>query len=158
MFRLDTQNLESGRLKCPFDPQQPFASVMAGKKPSEPNAPLRRALASYVSPGLSRCHRWSSSGVSRVSDAGLCSRSWGSLQSADTKELEVQQHKQRRLSGCEASASWAGRRFHPHPVISPLRRQLKKHTDRQCFKRFWASFCNYQYVLPFEVCWHPLFP
>ncbi|KAI6078881.1 Semaphorin-3D isoform X2 [Aix galericulata] len=28
-FRLDTQNLESGRLKCPFDPQQPFASVMA---------------------------------------------------------------------------------------------------------------------------------
>ncbi|KAK2515302.1 hypothetical protein Q9966_015442 [Columba livia] len=29
VFRLDTQNLESGRLKCPFDPQQPFASVMA---------------------------------------------------------------------------------------------------------------------------------
>uniref|UniRef100_A0A8C9FMV1 Sema domain-containing protein n=1 Tax=Pavo cristatus TaxID=9049 RepID=A0A8C9FMV1_PAVCR len=29
IFRLDTQNLESGRLKCPFDPQQPFASVMA---------------------------------------------------------------------------------------------------------------------------------
>ncbi|XP_030072189.1 semaphorin-3D [Microcaecilia unicolor] len=28
IFRLDTQNLESGRLKCPFDPQQPFASVM----------------------------------------------------------------------------------------------------------------------------------
>ncbi|KAJ7422414.1 Semaphorin-3D [Pitangus sulphuratus] len=29
VFHLDTQNLESGRLKCPFDPQQPFASVMA---------------------------------------------------------------------------------------------------------------------------------
>nr|XP_033815307.1 semaphorin-3D [Geotrypetes seraphini]XP_033815308.1 semaphorin-3D [Geotrypetes seraphini]XP_033815309.1 semaphorin-3D [Geotrypetes seraphini] len=29
IFRLDAQNLESGRLKCPFDPQQPFASVMA---------------------------------------------------------------------------------------------------------------------------------
>ncbi|EMP34714.1 Semaphorin-3D, partial [Chelonia mydas] len=28
VFRLDTQNLESGRLKCPFDPHQPFASVM----------------------------------------------------------------------------------------------------------------------------------
>lgn len=31
MFKLDTHNLESGRLKCPFDPQQPFASVMTGK-------------------------------------------------------------------------------------------------------------------------------
>ncbi|KAM6435792.1 semaphorin-3D isoform 1-T3 [Liasis olivaceus] len=29
MFRFNAQNLESGRLKCPFDPQQPFASVMA---------------------------------------------------------------------------------------------------------------------------------
>uniref|UniRef100_A0A803TWZ3 Semaphorin 3D n=1 Tax=Anolis carolinensis TaxID=28377 RepID=A0A803TWZ3_ANOCA len=29
VFRFDAQNLESGRLKCPFDPQQPFASVMA---------------------------------------------------------------------------------------------------------------------------------
>uniref|UniRef100_A0A452URM0 Semaphorin 3D n=1 Tax=Ursus maritimus TaxID=29073 RepID=A0A452URM0_URSMA len=28
IFKLDTHNLESGRLKCPFDPQQPFASVM----------------------------------------------------------------------------------------------------------------------------------
>ncbi|XP_019399197.1 PREDICTED: semaphorin-3D [Crocodylus porosus] len=28
VFRLDTQTLESGRLKCPFDPQQPFASIM----------------------------------------------------------------------------------------------------------------------------------
>ncbi|KAB0345024.1 hypothetical protein FD754_021950 [Muntiacus muntjak] len=28
IFRLDTHHLESGRLKCPFDPQQPFASVM----------------------------------------------------------------------------------------------------------------------------------
>uniref|UniRef100_H3A8H1 Semaphorin 3D n=2 Tax=Latimeria chalumnae TaxID=7897 RepID=H3A8H1_LATCH len=28
-FRLDMQNLESGRLKCPFDPQQPFASALA---------------------------------------------------------------------------------------------------------------------------------
>uniref|UniRef100_A0A452GWZ4 Sema domain-containing protein n=1 Tax=Gopherus agassizii TaxID=38772 RepID=A0A452GWZ4_9SAUR len=28
VFRLDTQNLEPGRLKCPFDPHQPFASVM----------------------------------------------------------------------------------------------------------------------------------
>ncbi|XP_077014474.1 semaphorin-3D-like [Tamandua tetradactyla] len=28
VFKLDTHNLESGRLKCPFDPQQPFASVM----------------------------------------------------------------------------------------------------------------------------------
>uniref|UniRef100_A0A9L0R1D2 Semaphorin 3D n=1 Tax=Equus caballus TaxID=9796 RepID=A0A9L0R1D2_HORSE len=28
MFKLDTHILESGRLKCPFDPQQPFASVM----------------------------------------------------------------------------------------------------------------------------------
>ncbi|XP_023580074.1 semaphorin-3D isoform X2 [Octodon degus] len=27
-FKLDTHNLESGRLKCPFDPQQAFASVM----------------------------------------------------------------------------------------------------------------------------------
>ncbi|XP_029471855.1 semaphorin-3D [Rhinatrema bivittatum] len=27
-FRLDSHNLESGRLKCPFDPQSPFASVM----------------------------------------------------------------------------------------------------------------------------------
>ncbi|KAM5236434.1 semaphorin-3D [Ctenodactylus gundi] len=27
-FKLDMHNLESGRLKCPFDPQQPFASVM----------------------------------------------------------------------------------------------------------------------------------
>ncbi|ELW48102.1 Semaphorin-3D [Tupaia chinensis] len=31
-FKLDTHNLESGRLKCPFDPQQPFASVMTGAK------------------------------------------------------------------------------------------------------------------------------
>lgn len=31
IFKLDTHNLESGRLKCPFDPQQPFASVMTGK-------------------------------------------------------------------------------------------------------------------------------
>lgn len=31
MFKLDTHILESGRLKCPFDPQQPFASVMTGK-------------------------------------------------------------------------------------------------------------------------------
>lgn len=30
-FKFDAQNLESGRLKCPFDPQQPFASVMAGE-------------------------------------------------------------------------------------------------------------------------------
>ncbi|XP_061438296.1 semaphorin-3D isoform X2 [Rhineura floridana] len=29
VFRFEAQNLESGRLKCPFDPQQPFASVMA---------------------------------------------------------------------------------------------------------------------------------
>ncbi|VTJ85243.1 Hypothetical predicted protein, partial [Marmota monax] len=28
IFKLDPHNLESGRLKCPFDPQQPFASVM----------------------------------------------------------------------------------------------------------------------------------
>eukprot|EP00079_Xenopus_tropicalis_P010433 XP_002935293.4 PREDICTED: semaphorin-3D isoform X1 [Xenopus tropicalis] len=28
VFQLDTQNLESGRLKCPFDPQPPFASIM----------------------------------------------------------------------------------------------------------------------------------
>nr|XP_048289540.1 semaphorin-3D [Myodes glareolus] len=28
IFKLDTHSLESGRLKCPFDPQQPFASVM----------------------------------------------------------------------------------------------------------------------------------
>nr|XP_021519991.1 semaphorin-3D [Meriones unguiculatus] len=28
IFKLDMHNLESGRLKCPFDPQQPFASVM----------------------------------------------------------------------------------------------------------------------------------
>ncbi|XP_078530312.1 semaphorin-3D [Lissotriton helveticus] len=28
VFRLDTHNLESGRLKCPFDPQPPFTSVM----------------------------------------------------------------------------------------------------------------------------------
>ncbi|XP_039213450.1 semaphorin-3D isoform X2 [Crotalus tigris] len=28
-FRFNSHNLESGRLKCPFDPQQPFASVMA---------------------------------------------------------------------------------------------------------------------------------
>ncbi|XP_019064927.1 semaphorin-3D [Fukomys damarensis] len=27
-FKLDTHHLESGRLKCPFDPQQAFASVM----------------------------------------------------------------------------------------------------------------------------------
>ncbi|XP_007943446.1 semaphorin-3D [Orycteropus afer afer] len=32
IFKLDTHNLESGRLKCPFDPQQPFASVMTGAK------------------------------------------------------------------------------------------------------------------------------
>ncbi|KAG8142547.1 hypothetical protein E2320_005767, partial [Naja naja] len=32
LFRFNTHNLESGRLKCPFDPQQPFASVMAGAK------------------------------------------------------------------------------------------------------------------------------
>lgn len=31
IFKLDTHSLESGRLKCPFDPQQPFASVMTGK-------------------------------------------------------------------------------------------------------------------------------
>ncbi|XP_004839830.1 semaphorin-3D isoform X1 [Heterocephalus glaber] len=30
-FKLDTHNLESGRLKCPFDPQQAFASVMTGE-------------------------------------------------------------------------------------------------------------------------------
>ncbi|XP_015262544.1 PREDICTED: semaphorin-3D [Gekko japonicus] len=29
VFRLDALSMESGRLKCPFDPQQPFASVMA---------------------------------------------------------------------------------------------------------------------------------
>uniref|UniRef100_A0A2K6U9D8 Semaphorin 3D n=1 Tax=Saimiri boliviensis boliviensis TaxID=39432 RepID=A0A2K6U9D8_SAIBB len=29
IFKLDTHNLESGRLKCPFDPLQPFASVLA---------------------------------------------------------------------------------------------------------------------------------
>lgn len=60
VFRLDTQNLESGRLKCPFDPQQPFASVMAGKEPPEPGAalaPVRAGtaaapLALLVSPGL----------------------------------------------------------------------------------------------------------
>lgn len=51
VLRLDTQNLESGRLKCPFDPQQPFASVMAGKKSSEPSAPLRCVMTSYVSLG-----------------------------------------------------------------------------------------------------------
>ncbi|OCT89190.1 semaphorin-3D [Xenopus laevis] len=28
VFQLDTQSLESGRLKCPFDPQPPFASIM----------------------------------------------------------------------------------------------------------------------------------
>uniref|UniRef100_A0A2K5RF60 Semaphorin 3D n=1 Tax=Cebus imitator TaxID=2715852 RepID=A0A2K5RF60_CEBIM len=28
IFKLDTHNLESGRLKCPFDPLQPFASVL----------------------------------------------------------------------------------------------------------------------------------
>ncbi|XP_075455668.1 semaphorin-3D [Ascaphus truei] len=28
VFKLDTQTLESGRLKCPFDPQPPFASVI----------------------------------------------------------------------------------------------------------------------------------
>ncbi|OBS65906.1 hypothetical protein A6R68_05554, partial [Neotoma lepida] len=28
IFKLDMHSLESGRLKCPFDPQQPFASVM----------------------------------------------------------------------------------------------------------------------------------
>uniref|UniRef100_A0A8C5PM40 Semaphorin 3D n=1 Tax=Leptobrachium leishanense TaxID=445787 RepID=A0A8C5PM40_9ANUR len=28
VFKIDTQHLESGRLKCPFDPQPPFASVM----------------------------------------------------------------------------------------------------------------------------------
>uniref|UniRef100_A0A8C0CW93 Semaphorin 3D n=1 Tax=Balaenoptera musculus TaxID=9771 RepID=A0A8C0CW93_BALMU len=28
MFKLDAHHLESGRLKCPFEPQQPFASVM----------------------------------------------------------------------------------------------------------------------------------
>ncbi|NP_001087589.1 semaphorin 3D S homeolog [Xenopus laevis] len=28
VFQLDIQNLESGRLKCPFDPQPPFASIM----------------------------------------------------------------------------------------------------------------------------------
>lgn len=42
---MDTQNLESGRLKCPFDPQQPFASVMAGKEPPEPGAALGPAMA-----------------------------------------------------------------------------------------------------------------
>nr|DBA31363.1 TPA: hypothetical protein GDO54_007224 [Pyxicephalus adspersus] len=28
VFKLDTQNLETGRLKCPFDPHPPFASIM----------------------------------------------------------------------------------------------------------------------------------
>ncbi|KAM4677645.1 semaphorin-3D [Discoglossus pictus] len=28
MFRLDTHSLESGRLKCPFDPHPPFSSIM----------------------------------------------------------------------------------------------------------------------------------
>ncbi|XP_053317964.1 semaphorin-3D [Spea bombifrons] len=28
IFKLDTQYLESGRLKCPFDPEPPFASIM----------------------------------------------------------------------------------------------------------------------------------
>ncbi|KAG8577067.1 hypothetical protein GDO81_010053 [Engystomops pustulosus] len=32
VFKLDTQNLESGRLKCPFDPHPPFASIMTGAK------------------------------------------------------------------------------------------------------------------------------
>ncbi|KAM4038450.1 semaphorin-3D [Anomaloglossus baeobatrachus] len=31
VFKLDTQNLESGRLKCPFDPHPPFASIMTDK-------------------------------------------------------------------------------------------------------------------------------
>ncbi|XP_072419188.1 semaphorin-3D isoform X1 [Chiloscyllium punctatum] len=31
VFRLDLHGLESGRLKCPFDPQQPFASVLTGE-------------------------------------------------------------------------------------------------------------------------------
>lgn len=30
-FKMDLHNLESGRLKCPFDPQQAFASVMTGE-------------------------------------------------------------------------------------------------------------------------------
>nr|XP_006633681.2 PREDICTED: semaphorin-3D [Lepisosteus oculatus]XP_015208215.1 PREDICTED: semaphorin-3D [Lepisosteus oculatus] len=30
-FHLNTHSVESGRLKCPFDPQQPFASVLADK-------------------------------------------------------------------------------------------------------------------------------
>uniref|UniRef100_A0A5F9D9X4 Semaphorin 3D n=1 Tax=Oryctolagus cuniculus TaxID=9986 RepID=A0A5F9D9X4_RABIT len=32
LFKLDAHGVESGRLKCPFDPQQPFASVMTGAK------------------------------------------------------------------------------------------------------------------------------
>lgn len=51
VFRLDAQNLESGRLKCPFDPQQPFASVMAGKEPPEPGASLGPVMAQDASPG-----------------------------------------------------------------------------------------------------------
>lgn len=94
VFRLETQNLESGRLKCPFDPQQPFASVMAGKKPSEPGAPLRCAMPSLCfGAEVRQMFSLEFLCITPVSNADLCSWGWGSLHSADTKSWKCSNTK-----------------------------------------------------------------
>lgn len=40
VFRLLPSTMESGRLKCPFDPLQPFTSVLTGKVTLLPNLAL----------------------------------------------------------------------------------------------------------------------
>lgn len=86
------------------------------------------------------CHCCSSSGTAPVPSASLCSQSWGSLQAADTRGLEGQQCKQRHKSGCEASVSRAGRRFHPHSVIAPLRGQQKNPHGQRVFEALVGLF------------------
>ncbi|XP_068859826.1 semaphorin-3D-like isoform X1 [Aphelocoma coerulescens] len=95
VFRLDTQNLESGRLKCRSIPSSRLLQCWQVRSHQSRVLPSDLRWLRMRARGLSRCHRWSSSGAGRVSSAGLCSQSWGSLQAADSTELEGQPCKQK---------------------------------------------------------------
>lgn len=90
---------------------------------------VRNHQSSYWGQRLSRCHQQSCSDTAYASDAGLCSGTWGNPSVCWHQKLETHQQKQRNLSDCEVSASWAG--FHPHPVISPLTTKKDKPTHGQ---------------------------